>query len=429
MNIAKKIWSKLPSDFSVVTIFSLISKAIQAILTIVIIRALTVEDYATYTVFLTLSTTILGVAGQSFSLAYVRYNTEKISIDSKAADTVFVVSHLINVVSCAFVGIVLAIVGDGFGYASYVLLLALLYGFLLGAIQVNIAFHQSRESYVVAGILDNCKQASILIFVVTAIVVFSSTIDSMIVAYLLSGFFCFVVSLGLFVKPMRERTLRFVLDTAEAKAFIATSVWLILYNAVMQTFNQIDVSILSALGTVEQVAEYGVALKYFNIIMILLPSIKTVLRVRMSKAEMTSNVAKQKEFSIKWIKKTTLPFLVAVVAMCGLAQIFFPVLNGAQYDSAIYVFDILCVCAFFAYILAPSVSLVMSLGKYKEQFLLSLAALVINVAGDWFLTPGFGAAGVAMATTISQFALNASMTVLVFYEAGKAEKMNGDIKW
>lgn len=44
----------------------------------------------------------------------------------------------------------------------------------------------------------------------------------------------------------------------------------------------------------------------------------------------------------------------------------------------------------FAYVLAPSVSLVMSLGRYKEQFLLSLLALAINAGGNWALIPLWG---------------------------------------
>lgn len=113
MGLVKKIVGKLPRDFSIVTIFSLGSKLIQAVLTVVVIRVLTVEDYASYTMFLTLSGTILGVAGQSFSLAYVRYNTEKISLDPRAADTVFLISHAVNCASCALAGAVVAIGGRG----------------------------------------------------------------------------------------------------------------------------------------------------------------------------------------------------------------------------------------------------------------------------------------------------------------------------
>ena len=42
----------------------------------------------------------------------------------------------------------------------------------------------------------------------------------------------------------------------------------------------------------------------------------------------------------------------------------------------------------------------MSLGRYKEQFLLSLLALAINAGGNWALIPLWGAAGVAVSTTV-----------------------------
>lgn len=112
MALAKMMLEKLPRDFSIVTLFSLGSKAIQAVLTVVIIRVLSMDDYAAYTMFLTLSATVLGVAGQSFSLAYVRYNTEKISLDPRAADTVFLVSHIVNGVSCGVAGGFVALWGS-----------------------------------------------------------------------------------------------------------------------------------------------------------------------------------------------------------------------------------------------------------------------------------------------------------------------------
>lgn len=426
MGLVKKIVGKLPRDFSIVTIFSLGSKLIQAVLTVVVIRVLTVEDYASYTVFLTLSGTILGVAGQSFSLAYVRYNTEKISLDPRAADTVFLISHAVNCASCALAGAVVAIGGEGFGYAPYLLLLAVLYGFILGAIQIDIAFLQSRERYAAAGVVENCKQGAILLLVIGAVVAFGATVDSILLAYLLSGVLCLAISMGYFWQPIRTGSLRFVLDRSEARNFIAVSFWLILYSAVMQTFNQVDVSMLTAFRMTEQVAEYGVALKYYNIILVLLPSIKTVLRVRMSKAEMTTSVVRQREFALRWMRKATVPFLIGVGLLCVGAQFLFPILNGVVYDRAIFVFDILCVSAFFAYVLAPSVSLVMSLGRYREQFLLALLALAVNTAGNWLLIPGWGAVGVAISTTVSQFILNASMTFLVFWHARKADVATED---
>ena len=44
MALAKMMLEKLPRDFSIVTLFSLGSKAIQAVLTVVIIRVLSMDD-------------------------------------------------------------------------------------------------------------------------------------------------------------------------------------------------------------------------------------------------------------------------------------------------------------------------------------------------------------------------------------------------
>ena len=114
----------------------------------------------------------------------------------------------------------------------------------------------------------------------------------------------------------------------------------------MQTFNQVDVSMLTAFRMTEQVAEYGVALKYYNIILVLLPSIKTVLRVRMSKAEMTTSVVRQREFALRWMRKATVPFLIGVGLLCVGAQFLFPILNGSRLRQG-------HLCIRYTYALAP----------------------------------------------------------------------------
>lgn len=412
----------IPKDFSIVAVFSLAARVLQLVVTVVLVRVLSLEDYASYTVFFTTSSTILGIAGQSVALAYVRYNTERMSKDPKYKDALIVVSHGIN---CLFLLVLLVgsyPLAELMGTAHLIMIASILYGFLLGAVQLNIAFFQSRELYTKSGIVENVKQLTLLGFVALAIVAGAGSLGSVLASYCASGLVCFVMSAAMIAKAIARGNASIAFDFSVGREFLAVSVWLILYSVTTQLYNQANITMLSVLGTPQEVAAFGVASRYFNMVLLLLPSIKTVLRVRMSKAEMTSSTVKQREFSARWFKKTTLPFVAATVVCCVCSQMLFPVLNGEEYNVAIPMFQILCVNALSAYVFAPASALIMSLNRYGLQFAISVASLAINLIGNYLLIPQFGGLGTAIATTVSQVALNAMMMMVVFRVGAKGAK-------
>lgn len=404
----------IPHDFSIVTAFNMVARALQLIVTVVLVRVLSVEDYASYTVFFTTSTTILGVGGQSIALAYVRYNTEKMSKDPSYRDSLIVLAHMVNVF-----GLVLLLIGsyplaDAMGVTLPVILAAIVYGFLLGAVQLNIAFFQSRELYAKSGVVENVKQLTLLGCIAMAIGLASGSLSSILVSYCVSGLACFVIALAMVVRLVKRGEADVIIDLRVGKEFLAVSAWLILYSVATQLYNQANISMLAYFGTTQAVAEFGVAAKYFNMVLLFLPPMKTVLRVRMSKAEMVGSAEKQREFAIRWFKKTTIPFVALVGFCCIAAQLIFPFLNGDGYNAAIPMFQILCVNALSAYIFAPASALIMSLNRYGLQFAIAVASLAINLLGNYLHIPLFGGVGTSIATTVSQIALNAMMTAVVF---------------
>lgn len=409
----------IPKDFSVVTVFNLVARVLQLVVTVILVRVLSVEDYADYTVFFTASSTILGITGQSIALAYVRYNTEKLSRDSAYKDGLIIISHGINLL-CLFMLLAGSYpLAEAMGVTRPIMMVSVLYGFLLSSVQLNIAFFQSRELYTKSGIVENAKQLTLLGLIAVAIVVGSGSLGSILASYCASGLLCFAISTAMIAMVISKKNASIALDFSAGKEFLRVSIWLVLYSVTTQLYNQVNITMLSVFGSSCEVAQFGVASRYFNMVLLLLPSIKTVLRVRMSKAEITSSTTKQREFFIKWFKKTTLLFAIGTLLCCVCAQAFFPVLNGEKYDAAILMFQVLCINAFSAYVFAPASALIMSLNRYGLQFLISVVSLVINLLGNFLLIPQFGGLGAAIATTVSQIALNAMMTVVVFRASAK----------
>lgn len=114
------------------------------------------------------------------------------------------------------------------------------------------------------------------------------------------------------------------------------------------------------------------------------------------------------------VQKTSVPFVVLVALCCIAAQLIFPILNGDGYNSAILMFQVLCINALSAYIFAPASALIMSLNRYGLQFAIAVLSLAINLLGNYLLIPLYGGLGTSIATTVSQIALNTMMTVVVF---------------
>lgn len=407
---------RIPRDFSTVSLFSMAAKGLQLVVTILLVRLLPVGDYAGFTVFFTVSSTILGVTSQSLALAYVRYNTEKLTEGRGGyRDWLIGLAHILNTLCFVVMLWTTYPIASVMGVSSILILAAIVYGFLLGVVQLNIAFLESRGRYAKSGLIENVKQLVLLAAVTLAISGFPAALASVVVAYCAAGAIGVAFSTAFIGNAIRGREISLHFDAREVGVFLSSSIWLILYSATTQLFNQVNVTMLSVLGTQYEVAEYGVASKYYNMILLLLPSIKTVLRVRMSSAEMTNSTRKQMEFSAEWVKRT-FAVIAGGIALCiAGAEFLFPILNGAQYSGAVGTFQILCVGALFAYLLAPSSALIMSLNRYKTQLSIGVLALAINVLGNYVLIPPLGASGTAIATVSSQIVLNLLMTVVVFW--------------
>lgn len=411
----------IPKDFSVVTVFNIAAKVLQLVVTVVLVRVLTVGDYASYTVFLTMSSTVLGVAGQSISLAYVRYSTECLSRDSSYRDGLIVASHGFNFLCFAFMLACSYPLAQVMGTEFLIVVAAVVYGFLLGMVQLNIAFFQSREMYGRSGVVENVKQIALLGLIAVAIVFCSGSLGSILFSYCFSGVACFAVSAAMIYRVITHGDASVSFDVTAGKEFLIVSIWLILYSVATQLYSQVNITMLACLSSQQDVAEFGVASRYFSMVLFLLPSIKTVLRVRMSKAEIVDSTAKQRSFATAWFKRTAVPFALAVAVCCVVSQFVFPLLNGPEYDAAIPMFQILCINAFSAYLFAPASALIMSLNRYGLQFAIAVVSLAINLGGNCLLIPLCGGVGASVATTVSQVFLNIAMTVVVFRVGAKAK--------
>lgn len=400
----------LRSDYAKVYYFDIVAKFFAALISIIIIRTLSVIDYSEYTYFFSISSFVSGILGSGIGLAYTSYavelREEKENADALLYESLkkvlFVAYPAISVI--CFLGI-LYFVGGSYN----TLMFGILYGMLLSFNQINIVFFQARKQYVTAGVVSNIK--SILLSVMLALVMVNEWGNLLIVyvVYIIS-----IVGSIAFTEHMIGRmTINAKSEKCDKnllKYMVKDSVWTILYMLVISAFNQVDVMMLKTFSNEIAVANYGVAYKYYTLVISLLPAIQVVLRVNSSGIEMR-NAVDRKMRVLSWLKKSTpLSFLLLIIGIMG-ANILFPYINGEQYNDAIVAFNVLMVGASLSYITAPNVSIMVGAKKQKILFLLSICSFLINVVGNYIFIPIGGIVAASMTTVIAHFILNGGSTL------------------
>lgn len=407
-----------------VSAFDLLSKATSVILFIILIRILTKEDYAGFTYFSSVAFFIFGAVGTGISASYVRFESERVSRAQADKSNLFLFYVLLiaalYLLLCIIAGIISVLPGkliSNLAGDSKVIYLAIAYSFALSIQSMNETYYQAREAFKRAGIIFCLKNILALAFTLIVAVAVKFELIHIIYIYIFTSMGIALYCLFRIISESKVIKFQF----KEVRDNLRSSLWLILYCLFLSLFTQMDIFMVSALLDTDMLANYGVANKYYSLLLTLLPPIMTVLKVRTARADIIDDMSRQKDYIINWIRGTTpvVTLIAAVVGIC--AQFVFPVVNGAQYSASIPAFQILCVGVVFSYIFAPNVGMLITMRREKTLCLLGVFTCMANIAGNYWLIPIFGINAAALTTVISNAFINIS-SVLIVLNIAKPEK-------
>ncbi len=414
----------LKSDYAKVYYFDIIAKIFSAFISIAIIRILSVGDYAEYTYFFSISSFLSGILGSGIGLAYTTYAVG-LREENENLDIILFKELIQKMMMIYPLVAILCYLGINYilGGAKITILFGISYGLLLSINQINIVFFQSRKNYVRAGIISNLK--SILLSSVLAIILIRQTGEGLMgiyVVYMVTIVGSICITYYIIARNFKKD----IILNNHTKLFnnmIHDSIWTILYMFVISAFNQVDVMMLKLFRGPEAVANYGVAFKYYSLVISALPAIQVVLRVKSSSKEMKCSLERKRQV-IKWMRKVTpLAIILLVVGIIG-AHFFFPIINGTEYNDAIAAFNILMLGASISYITAPNVSIMVGAKKQKILFVLSLGSFFTNIIGNYLFIPQKGIMAAAMTTIIAHFVLNGGSTIYLLLEGSRLKQYN-----
>lgn len=407
------------SDFTVVFVFDMVSKFIGALLTILIIRILSSEEYAIFTKVSSISFLISGILGTGIGLGLVRYTVEMVSRGIHIGYRLYKICILLSTSLAIISSPIIYFLPRLYSFSLYSSFLAFLYGVVLSLVQINQLFLQANEKYSTSGFLSNLRHIIIFFIIVIIICLGFSGSTIVIVVHLASSFLICCIGFVIIRKDdiKREGRELIPIPIVSFKKVMNDTIrvagWLILYSMFLNLLNQTDIYMISRMLTEKDVSSYGVAYKYYSLMLSALPSIKAVLRVHISKKEYVDNSALQKRYYYSWMKKIwKIALPLSIVAILG-SQILFPIINGEEYHTSIITFQILVVGVFISYVFSLNVQMMQVANRNKELCLISIFTLIFNIATNLKFIPALGIKGAAITTVLSHALLQVFCAIVV----------------
>jgi len=393
-------------NISKVYIGDVISSIIAAVTLVIIIRNVSINDYANYTAFHTILTLFPALIGSGINLAMIRFSSEHFSKTGERHINLYLISFILQIVIYIVFCSVIIFLKDN--------ITAILFGekefnsaFLFGAIggfgflvfQAGISVYKAEEKFNTYIGLNWFKYGFILILICGLFLFQRLKFENIAVSII---FVNLILAAIIIFQIFRDYNLLKILASIYSYLnsfieFFSSTAWLMAFIFTITAFQRIDIFMLSHFSINEELANYGVAFQYYLLALLFLNSINTVLLPKFSKVEM-QNSKSQLQFLQKWIK-TTWWLIIPIVLFDIFGKTLFLWISGKQYEKAFYIFIIFTGGIWLSILLSPLINILMARKNFKFLFILSLVALVFNFIGNYIFIPkwhGYAAALVAI---------------------------------
>jgi len=407
---ARRLWlqSSTARNLSTVYLGDLLSKALGMVSVLILIRGLTVEEYAHFIAYASTATLLSGLIGNGLNIALVRFSADQLSRTGVKPRALYLTTVLGEVM--LFLPIMLIYLFFPFSVASLLLgkptyakaiQPAAVYGLGLLLLQVGRSIYQAEQQFnLYIGVLwlrDGLTSALLIGIWLSQALSFGTVAWLIAIVHLLIG-------AGIVVHKASDGKLtdfqRFWRQDRELlHQFLSASGWLIAYFAGLAALSRMDVFLLSRLAFEEEMAVYGVAFQYYSMALLLLASIHAVLLPKFSRIEM-QDPAKQREFLAQWFRRSIWT-IVPILVFAAIGKPVFVWLSGVQYERSFSVLVVLALGVWLSLAFSPLVNILISRANFRFLAFLGMSALIFSLVANYLLVPKWGALGAAVATVLT----------------------------
>ena len=413
----KNIWtnSRTARDIIKVSIGDIASKVFSFATIFLLIRGLSIADYAAFTTFSGISVLFSGVIGGGINMAVVRFSSDQLSKGKEKPFILYLFAIFLQLtLYLALAGICLLLPTQStrllFGQpaAALPLQLGLFAGLGMLIVQFARTLYQAEEKF--NRYIGTLWLVQILIFLCLFMIWWSGFLTflpvgiTFAVIQLGTGVWILANYLGKQGLSRLQSVFRNQKQSEELMRFFASSAWLIGYFVVLNLFSRLDVLMLLRFRGQEELAIYGVAFQYYSFALLFLGSIHAVLLPKLSKSDMQS-AERQKAFVKQWFQ-WSLWLAIPILLFDLFGKPFFLWLNGSLYKNSFPMLIIFSIGIWLSMIFSPLVNILISKGLFRSLFSFGVVGLCVNILFNLWLVPSFGGVGAAIAVVTSVGIIN-----------------------
>lgn len=379
----------------------ILSKIFAVIVAVMTIRVLTKSHYGIYTIILSISTFVAAVVGDGLNMSLVRILARKRLKNSREVDCLIKSNFILQMLQTLFMlGLIIIFAkklsyfffGDRVFYKWIIVGASASLGIIL--IKFSMTLSRAFENFKRYGMLNNFK-----VFVVLVAYLLLFQFKMLNLQSIAAILIIVPLSYGVYIlnKEGAFRNLLESFNLHKITSYFKSEIYLIAFYYILALFSQINVFVVARYKSVEELAIFGVAQKYYFFLILLLSSISTVLVPKVAK--MAEDKNRLKAFLRKWLRISSgsiIPFLIILLFSPAVLNY----LNNYKYPQANLLFQILCISAWFSLGFSPLTGILVSLKKYRFLALSAAVLQSINLMCSIWAINMYGILGVVIVFTV-----------------------------
>ncbi|GEM_PF-3430207 len=386
----------LAKNVSTLFIGNILSRGLNLVSFILIARGLSVNDYGTLTVILSVISTMGDLINSGLTASTMRFTSLFFGQNDKAKIARLLSTTIINTGIVTVLFVIISIIFSAplsqlFLQGNFqILLIVAAFGLFTTFLFSNLySMLQGLQDYSGMVILTALYGIERLVAISILLLLGTLTIPSGVLLFVVTPFIPIIFALFRLWKLHGIPTYLGNYDTKIIREMFQFGKWMSAWSVVAIVQSRMDIYLLSSLTSSAQVSYYDVAQKFSSVIGMGLGAYANVVNPKI--AQISDRTVLKKEVR-KFLKVTLLMSTLLFVGIVVIPPII-SILFGNKYDESIVPLRIMLFGLFFYMLTFPFNSAMYALGKSQVFFYTVVFQLIANSIASYFFLPLFGAVG------------------------------------
>jgi O-antigen/teichoic acid export membrane protein len=372
-----------------------VDRAADLLLVLYLARSIGVEDVGVYLTVIS----ILYLFQNLVNYGLTQLGTREIARQTSQVSTLLIQLGLIGVGLGSLVTVALLVIIPFLGYPSNVshslaiVAFSLMPGALRGIAEAALYAVERMEHIAWVTGVGGLLRSGVSLMMLWAGLGLSNVFTILLVTQCLVALTYVVLIFKLYGTPSRQLRLNELSPlTRSSLVFSAMSIFLV-------GANNVDVFLLSKLGSIGEAGLYGAAFKLVQAVILLRPNLMNSLFPTL--VQSASDIPKLRQITQHMLRLLVMLLIPFPIVFALLGKPLIHLLYGPQFEEAVLVLQILGWSIPLSYISVALQRVLIAANRENVALWLNIPTMLVNVGADILLIRVFGARGVAIASLIS----------------------------